>query len=366
MNSLGIITLNLNSENEYFTEIAMRSLRYGIECCRFKPSDIHPVTHIVTGEKYSHETGKWIACEFPVPPILYDRCFYGEDSASKTSKAIVQWLKQRKDIIFLGYGLPDKWTLHQALADSPLKAYLIHTKKAETPDQVLELLEKKKHLLLKPAFGSGGMGTVQLGTDSGNLTIRVETQQGILSSVLIGKQDALNWIHKLLLKRDYLIQPFLDLTDDHQRPFDIRILLQKNGSGSWAERGKGIRAGRQGGILSNLRTGGEIFPVTHWLDGLTLEERAYILDELSDIVSRLPVILEEKFPPLFEIGVDIGISKDHAIWILDVNSKPGRKVMLKTGQEMKEQLYSAPLEYGQMLLMNVEKGRYSREKTLPD
>jgi glutathione synthase/RimK-type ligase-like ATP-grasp enzyme len=366
MKAFGIITLNLTSENEYFTEIAKRSPQYEMECYRFMPSNIHPVSHTVSGEKYSHETGNWAACEFPIPSILYDRCFYGEDSVSKTSKAIVKWLRQREDLSFLGYGLPNKWTLYQALDLSPLKSYLIDTKKPETPGQVLRLLHEKKRIILKPAFGSGGMGTVALEKQNDAISVRIEKQQEITASAFPEKQTALNWIHTLLSKREYLAQPFLDLKDHDRRPFDIRILLQKNGCGDWIERGKGIRAGRQDGILSNLRTGGEILPFSYWLDRLRPDEQAYILEELRDIATRLPVILEKEFPPLFEIGVDIGISKDHALWILDVNSKPGRKVVLKDRLEMKEELYSAPLEYGQMLLKNSEKGRDTREKTLSD
>lgn len=46
---------------------------------------------------------------------------------------------------------------------------------------------------------------------------------------------------------------------------------------------------------------------------------------MEEIFTLLPSILENSFSALFEIGVDIGITPDGSLWILDVNSKPGEK-----------------------------------------
>ncbi|MEH7544787.1 YheC/YheD family protein, partial [Neobacillus vireti] len=86
-----------------------------------------------------------------------------------------------------------------------------------------------------------------------------------------------------------------------------------------------------------------------WLVSLPPAKAEYIREELTYILNCLPTTLESAFMPLFEIGVDIGIAKDGSIWILDINSKPGRKVLLSTNPELQESLYTQPLLYGKYL-----------------
>lgn len=143
------------------------------------------------------------------------------------------------------------------------------------------------------------------------------------------------------------------------------MLLQKNELGNWLERGRGIRIGKKGGIISNLSAGGIVSNFMNWIDSLPFALREYIQQELDDILANIPAILEEAFLPLFELGIDIGIDKNGAIWILDINSKPGRKVILATRPEISEQLFEAPLCYASFISQSKlkERKRYN-EKTL--
>ena len=149
------------------------------------------------------------------------------------------------------------------------------------------------------------------------------------------------------------------------QPFDIRILLQKKMDGEWSELGRGVRRGNTGGILSNLSAGGSVLPYTDWSSSLPTNTREYIDQELAYILTHLPPLLENAFLPLFELGIDIGIAKNGSIWILDINSKPGRKVLLQTQPDLKDALNLAPLLYGKHLTLIDSKERKSYyEKTL--
>jgi len=137
--------------------------------------------------------------------------------------------------------------------------------------------------------------------------------------------------------------------------------MQKDEHGKWVVRGKGIRVGLNGRIVSNVSAGGSIIPFSDWVN-----ENApspFLMKEINYILSLLPHVLEETFPPLFEIGVDIGMAKDGSLWILDVNSKPGRKVIVTTSPELKPALEEAPILYAKHLLE--QKRRLNdHEKTL--
>jgi len=361
----GIMTLNMESENAYINEMANRAESLEMEIFRFIPSDINPHNLQVKGVKFDSKTTSWLECTSPIPTIIYDRCFYGEDEHSKQCLSIVTWLKSRKDITFLGYGLPNKWELYQTLKTTKLASYLPSTQAVSDVESVLTELTLKKKIILKPINGSQGYGIYYLKKNEKTIHVKTEKQKRIISRIFPNETRLIHWLKLLLKQRSYLLQPYLELSNKDHKPFDIRILLQKNVSGVWGEQGRGIRMGTTGGILSNLAAGGNAINFKDWLISLPPAKAEYLQQELNFILTSLPSPLEHAFMPLFEIGIDIGIAKDGSIWILDINSKPGRKVLLSTNPELQESLYTKPLLYGKYLSENDQTERkVYYEKTL--
>ncbi|MDZ5470179.1 YheC/YheD family protein [Bacillus sp. 31A1R] len=353
MLALGFMTLNLKSENSYFTELAKNAAKYQIQCFRFVPSQINPVTEKVVGEEFVEESQTWRKGEFTLPVCLYDRCFYGDDAHSKQCMAIVNWLKTRKDIQFLGYGLPNKMELYHVLSQSRLAAYIPKTIKVESSSQVIHTLEAINPLILKPINGSQGYGIYYIEKIDGNFIVRTDKKEKQISRTFETDQQLLKWLETLLQKITFLLQPYLPLTNDDEQPYDVRSLLQKNETNNWDIIGKGVRVGQKGGIISNLSAGATILPFNDWLDSASVRSKNYICEEIDYILKNLPLILEQHFLPLFELGVDIGIAKNGAIWLLDVNSKPGRKVISTIAPKKKEQLMESPLRFANVLVNKV-------------
>ncbi|WP_170169027.1 YheC/YheD family protein [Mesobacillus subterraneus] len=353
MISFGMMSLSLKSELSYFTEIARRANPDLFTCYRFAPAKIHPLTEMVTGKRFNHEKDLWEDTEFPLPKIVYDRCFYTNDLASKQSMAIVKWLKSRRDITFLGSGLPNKRAIYDVLANSELSPYIPATFPADNGKMVTAQLNKWKKAILKPVFGSGGAGIYSIEKKGKDYAIAADHGGKLASKSFSTAMEMEAWLDRLFSKSEYLLQPYLNLRDSKGCPFDIRLLLQKDHTGSWTLRGKGIRRGSKDGILSNLSAGGEIIAVEEYIDTLEPRTKKFILQELDDIILKLPAILEAAFPLLFELGVDIGVSNDHALWVLDTNSKPGRKVIVAANPALKDILYTAPLDYARLLSENL-------------
>jgi glutathione synthase/RimK-type ligase-like ATP-grasp enzyme len=353
------MSLCIDSENSYITEMAKRSAACGIECFRFLPSNINPVTHNVKGRKYDSVSGLWRDAEMPLPKLLYDRCFYGDDEHSKQCIPIVSWLKSRNDITFLGYGLPNKLELYEALKNSILSPYLPYSQRAEDEEVVLTELAKHKKLILKPINGSQGYGIFYLKESQKNYHVKTEKQKQIISRIFPNERKLIQWLRPLIRQREYLVQPYLELSNGELQPFDIRILLQKNEKGKWAERGKGIRTGLTGGILSNLSAGGSVSDFDTWSSSLPTATKEYVCNELAYIIKNLTELLEKTFMPLFEVGLDIGFAKNGSLWILDMNSKPGRKVVLSTQPDLQETLYLAPLLYAKFISQS---GQHERKR----
>jgi glutathione synthase/RimK-type ligase-like ATP-grasp enzyme len=349
MLSFGIMTLNKRNEKSYFLELAKKANEYGIDCFRFVPSDINPNSEKISGDFFNPSLGQWEPKEFSAPDILYDRCFYGEDPHSKQCMSIVNWLKARDDIHFLGYGLPNKLELYELLSHSSISPYLLITDPFTSAGKFIKDLRPDQPLILKPANGSQGQGIYYIEKVGKDILVKTDKKDGQIAHCFEKQEKAIAWLNRLTAKRQYLIQPYVNLSNKEGQPYDIRILLQKDSKGTWKEIGRGIRTGKNGGIISNLSAGGTTISFNDWIAALPSSMQNYICEELNEIINTLPAALENKLPPLFEMGIDIGVGNNGSIWVLDVNSKPGRKTILNIQPEKKEELYTAPLLYAKYL-----------------
>jgi len=344
--SLGFITLYPNQERGYATELAKRAPEFGIQLYRFTPTSIEPASEMVLGESYNQKKNRWEQSQFEIPTYLYDRCFYSNDEVSTKSQPIMNWLKNRPTNMFLGQGLPNKWNIYNVISqDENLLPYVPSTKQATSSSTILRTLMKKHELILKPEKGSMGKGIIGLFLHRNYAEVVYKDANQLKRNQFTNRGELKNWLDAIVTKQPYLMQSYLPLQDENNRPFDIRILLQKDADGKWVEQGRGIRIGLPDHLISNLGGGGETHRFDTWTEKMSFQQKQLLIDNIHTITNRLPVVLEENFHPLFELGIDLGLTKEGAIFILDTNSKPGRKVILDTDPAIEDVLFTAPLKY---------------------
>lgn len=351
MPSFGIIELNQDQEQKYYHDIGKNAEQFGMEVHRFVPSAIDPYTEKAEGETFGPDG--WYPDTFSIPDILYDRCFYSSREIFKMNASIVEWLKHRTT--FLGFGLPNKWKVHEVLtADSDLAAYTVNTVRASHSRSIVTELEKRKTILLKPETGSQGKGILVITKKPGGITIQTERHGRIRRRTFSSISEFRRWMDARLLQTAFLIQPFLSLQTKEKEPFDIRVVVQKDADGNWKERGRGVRIGRKDGLVANLHSAGRLISFEEWIKTRPRQKRAFLLNELDAIIEKVPNRVESSFGPLFELGLDIGIDQHEAIWILEANSKPGHQTALQSGNTSRDELAQAPLQYAQHLLRQKE------------
>ncbi|MCP8968177.1 YheC/YheD family endospore coat-associated protein [Ectobacillus ponti] len=347
---IGFLTLRSAQEAEYATELARRAPDYGLQVVRFTPAQIQPVTELIAGLAFDQSSQEWKQQTFPLPSIIYDRCFYNGSEAAKKGRPIVDWLKKRTDITFLGYGLPDKWETYRILSSHRETApYVPHTEQA-TADQVHSMLARKGEAALKPINGSQGNGFCRLSHKRDGFYISMQQGQEQQSYTFRSKEELTDWLSALFQTRAFLLQPHLSVQDRHGRPFDIRILLQKDEQGQWQESGRGVRVGAARALVSNLHAGSSTISYAEWRAAYPRRDLSLLEDDIRTLIAAVPRALERELPPLFEVGLDISVERNRAVWLLDVNSKPGRKVITTCMPERTEQLYRAPLAYSRYLM----------------
>jgi hypothetical protein len=355
MITLGILTLTPHDNRSYFDEIAKRANQYQIELFLFSPVSIEPTSQLVSGLYYDTKNQSWIQKKFPIPNYLYDRCFYGEDRHSNEAQAIVSWLKLRKDITFLGYGLPNKWKLYETLTKcTSIAPYLPITKKASSPEKVIAELKRFRDIILKPINGAHGFAVYSMQLHGKIIKVQTTKKEKIVEKEFTNQEQAKVWLEKLLTKQIFLVQPRINNRNKEGAPFDLRLLLQKDANGKWQERGRAIRTGSKNGLLTNISAGAKVDSYEEWSSTAIHFNQQYLKNEINELISILPNQLETMFHPLFELGIDVIIAEDQSIWILDINSKPGRKIVSITNPEQLEQLHEAPLAYCQHIATNIK------------
>ncbi len=292
------------------------------------------------------------------PDIVYDRSFFTSFAQRLAANRLLQRLRLLKRYRILGGGLPGKADVHEALRRHPeLAGHLPPSSRFQAGEHsVAELLKPHAHgVVLKPSAGMQGKGVVHLARSLQGEGVIAKGRSG--SNRVVQRQFASDsacdrWLERVTDGVSYIVQPYLMLRGDDDKPFDVRLLLQKDGDGRWTITGSVVRTGQPGTLTSNLHGGGSAEPALQALaDKFGAPKAERLLSRLHTISMQTAVQLENEFGRLAELGLDLGIEPDGSIWLLEANSKPGRSSFRLIRDDAAWRLaVERPLSYAQWLV----------------
>lgn len=340
------------TDSHFYRKLCLLGAKRGLTVYVFSPERIDWLNGNVVGYSFNKEAGCWERNIYPLPDLIYDRCFFSSKRSYLAYRAHVRRLARHRRIKFLGFGLKGKWQVQELLGnDEEISVYMPETEKLSGASTIKRWMDERGQLFLKPQGGSQGRGIMHIkaihharvqyivkGRDKSNR---------IFCYGFYGMQGLTEWLNETIGTRNYVVQPYLNLTTSEREPFDIRSFVQKNKRGSWELIGMAVRIGKPGSPTSNLHGGGRAEPVVPFLTRIygdsAAEEMMGRMEALSMTIART---LEAKHGRLIELGIDLGIDQDGCIWLLEVNSKPGRSVFTQLGNEpAKRSAVSNPIYY---------------------
>lgn len=352
---LGIMALRSASserpfgESGYFKKLFGAARELKISVAVFSPEDIDWSRESIKGFTWNGKHWNISFCGFP--RVVYDRIFH---PAPKEAVAKLARLRKVPGVIFLNRSPSGKWEVYSHLAKAlPVSRYLPETRRYLAWRDAMELMRRFKSIFFKPDFGTHGKGILRVvriapgvyrldGRDRRNKAVRLIARGKAALEGMVG-----DWVSG----RRYLVQRGLNLTGLDGRAFDLRVLAQKNKDGAWEVTGSAVRVGSAGSVTSNLHGGGEAEKPEKYLERIFGQPRTgEILQQINSMV--IEVCRAMSAGGIFlELGLDIGVDTLGRIWLIEVNSKPGRRVFSKTGdQAARRDSIWRPVEYAAHVL----------------
>ncbi|WP_413377000.1 YheC/YheD family protein [Paenibacillus taichungensis] len=305
---------------------------------------------------YAFDKGKWNIVPLPAVDLIMDRCLLPLPRRFK---------QQLQQLVSSGNGhhgrywsasLPGKWKVYCALsADTRLRALLAPTTLLQSDTLWEQSLERwPKGIFFKPVSGTHGKNTFRLYREDHHASWIIEgrnTRNELIHRTFDRRQDVSAWLDSHKAGKKMILQPYLELCH-HGRPFDIRALVQKNGQGRWSLTGCMVREGPAGSLTSNLHGGGKAYPVhPYLLERYGSNRTNDLLETIRQAAAHIPALLESRFGRLAELGLDFGADVQGHLWLLEVNSRPGRSSFAEAGDpRMYSLTYTRPLAYARYLL----------------
>lgn len=353
---LGIMTCRRSgspstAESSFYNQLCRVAPFYELKVILFQPDGVNADRKTITGLSWKNE--QWMPIQTCLPDIVYNRCFYGSQKERKEAASALDALSLS---LPWSRGLPDKWGVYEILKHNRRAAKLLPETRLYSGTRQLSnmLAEREYGVFLKPLVGTHGKRTLHaIKQGKGGLHVRGrDRNNGVFSHDFLYQKDGFDWIERFIGSRRYIMQPYLQLTTRSGKPFDVRVLMQKNGRGLWELTGMAVRLGARGSLTSNLHGGGTAVPVFPFLQEEFGTSGECIREQLTDEAMILPPLLEATCGRLGEIGLDFGIDGGGRITLLEANSKPGRTVFHLTGDHKAERLaLENPLRYARHLLL---------------
>jgi len=200
--------------------------------------------------------------------------------------------------------------------------------------QLSKFLGKYGDIIVKPNGGSRGRNVIRVfSSGNGRYTIHHEKKQ----ISLLGLSNAIQDVMRRVGSEDYIVQRRIPLATVNQRPFDVRIIVQRDvQSNKWSVTGKLAKLAGKGYIVTNLtRSNGRPLTVSNAIERSTIETsfKKGLVSKLNAIAVNSARCMRSLYPKHRIYGLDLGIDNKGFIWIIEVNLKPSMSHFRKLGDK---------------------------------
>ncbi|MBO1510275.1 YheC/YheD family protein [Metabacillus bambusae] len=332
----------------FYEEVAILNKLSIVYTC---PSQINDI-YVETGLVYDANLKTFHEKSCPLPSIFYNRSSFNNSKSIKKVSSLIQ-----TNIVVFN-ALPFRNGKHKI--NNILQGYETinkHLPKTAMTSEssLIKMMKKYSMLILKPCHSSKGKGIMSLEEVNQNQWLLIyQTKNGNMKE--IGeKQQIVKLIMKKINGKKYIIQEKIKLSTLNDRPFDIRVILQKNDLGEWSVTGMLGKLAAIEEFVTNVGHRGEFDLLESYLmkhPSLSSSSVILQLEQLSKLIAQK---LEKHCYLLGDLGFDFGVTNEGKIYFIECNFRSQYNV-LKSKEYLYylwKQTHTQPILYAKFLLNNL-------------
>lgn len=219
----------------------------------------------------------------------------------------------------MGRYVHSKWKKTQALlGNESVKRYIPETKRM-TKESLQDMLNRYGMVYVKPDAGSFGNGVIRVESKNG----QYKFQAGTVISAFTDYNELYSGLIRKTRSRSYLVQKGIHLLKYGGQRFDIRVMVQLSPKRQWESTGIVGRVAHPRKIVTNYHNGGTLMAVPTLLKAhMSASQNKQFMSKLRVLGVKVARQLQNTYPGLREIGIDIAVDKELHPWILEVNTCP--------------------------------------------
>lgn len=326
---------------EFYEEAA---LHYGLKPCYFRLQDIQPASGTV--QAYVKGTFGYIKRRIPIPQVIHNRGFQFHPQARQR----LLRLAYRGKMVFNQRNRYGKLFVHQLLMRNPqLVPHLPETVKASSAS-LKRMMQRYDSLMIKPSNGSVGLGIMKLDRKpygwSAARSVGHRPPCPPFKASCIPVQ-----LRRRFARREYIVQQRIPLATFQGRPFDLRVSVQRDGTGEWQVTGIAGKAAARNKFVTNVVRGGTVYALNVLLVEYPELNPETVRRQVEALALAVAAELSLYFPDLADVGLDIGITKEGFPMFIECNGRDLR-LSFREGNMMDvwKSTFHNPVAYANYLL----------------
>lgn len=192
-----------------------------------------------------------------------------------------------------------------------------------------KFINKYGKVIVKPSNSWGGRGVISI-AHKGGQTYEMHSEKA--KRKILGHKAIYKAIKKKTKGQPYIVQRRIPLAKVKDKPFDIRIMIQrKTGSKKWKVTGMLAKVAGSGYMITNVaRSKGYVLPVSKAIKKSNIHRSS--ADSLEAKMKKLAVKSAKhlkKYYRIHTVGLDVGLDSKGKVWIIEANFTPSRSLFKK-------------------------------------
>lgn len=332
---------------ESLASYELAAATYDLIPCYMRLEDINLSTG--TCRAYIHSRDRYKLHTIRLPYIIHNRAMYFTTASHyKMARLIQQGI-----LIYNLRNRYKKYQIHRLLSrNSEIAPHLPETELATT-QSIAQMMAKHPDLIIKPSNGSIGTGVMRLTQRNAMWQLSFQSKSGKWTQVRLKQGRLPAFMPALIARKEHLVQQRIPLATYEDRPFDLRVTVQRGINGEWGVTGMFAKlATSRQAFVTNVARGGSAMTVERIFPGAFPHVAAdQLLGDIHHLALTAAHQLSLELPHIADLGIDLGVTASGEIYLIECNGRDQRYGFRKAGMpEEWARSYHEPMAYARYLL----------------